>query len=163
MSLNTTPATWVSGTVVTAAQLNTEIRDALTGIQAAWSAWTPTWTATTTNPTLGNGTLVGRWTRFGKYMTSAFVLTFGSTTTVGSGNYIFSIPATALAGLHGALGSQAELFDTSATAYNYYAVSPQTTTTIALRATGGGLATSAAPYPWAAGDIINAQWTQEAA
>ena len=44
MSLNTTAATWVSGSVVTAAQMNTEIRDAVNGLQAAWTAYTPTTT-----------------------------------------------------------------------------------------------------------------------
>lgn len=96
MSLNTTPATWVTGTVVTAAQLNLEVRDALTGIQAAFTAFTPAWTASTTNPTIGNGTIACRYQRYGKTIPSCeFYLLLGSTTTVGSGNYSLSIPVAA--------------------------------------------------------------------
>lgn len=96
MGLNTTPKTWTSPYVVTAADLNTEIRDALTGIQAAWTAYTPAWTAATTNPTLGNGTITGNYWQVGKTIHGRIVLTIGSTTTLGSGAYSFGLPAAAL-------------------------------------------------------------------
>lgn len=94
MGLDTTPRTWTTAELVTAAMLNTEVRDALTGIQAAWTAYTPTWTAATTNPTLGNGTLVGSYLQVGNTVLWKFDLTFGSTTTAGSGNYVFTLPVT---------------------------------------------------------------------
>ena len=37
MSLNTTPATYTSGQTLTAAIMNAEVRDAISGLQAAWS------------------------------------------------------------------------------------------------------------------------------
>jgi len=93
MSLNTTPATWVTGTVVTAAQLNLEVRDALTGLQAAWTAYTPAWTATTTNPTIGNGTITGAYLQMGKTIVGMWAkVVAGSTTTFGSGFYSLSLP-----------------------------------------------------------------------
>lgn len=41
MGLNTTPRTWLAGETVTAALMNAEVRDALTGIQSAWTSYMP--------------------------------------------------------------------------------------------------------------------------
>jgi len=60
-----------------------------------WTAYTPTWTAATTNPSIGNGTLAGRYTQIGKTCVLVIGLTMGSTTTYGSGNWSFSLPKTA--------------------------------------------------------------------
>lgn len=55
--------------------------------------YTPTWTAQTTNPTLGNGSISGKYWRLWPNLVVAHVrLVFGSTTTVGSGGYRFSLP-----------------------------------------------------------------------
>ena len=60
-----------------------------------WQSYTPIWTAVTTNPSIGNGTLVGRYTQIGKTCILVIGLTMGSTTTYGSGNWSFSLPKTA--------------------------------------------------------------------
>ena len=57
-----------------------------------WQAYTVSWTATTTNPSIGNGTLVGRYTQIGKTIMGNILLICGSTTTFGSGYWIFSLP-----------------------------------------------------------------------
>lgn len=101
MSLNTTPRTWVTGEFVTAAMLNTEIRDALSGAQSAWTAYTPTWSAPTTPPALGNGILTGAYCQIGKSIWWRLALTMGSTTTYGSGNYTFTLPFTPATVLQG--------------------------------------------------------------
>jgi hypothetical protein len=79
------------GEVVTAAQLNTEIRDQFNDVFASWSTYTPTWTAST-NPTIGNGTITGRYKLIGKTCLAAAQVTIGSTTTLGSGQYSISLP-----------------------------------------------------------------------
>ncbi|MFI2612045.1 hypothetical protein [Kitasatospora sp. NPDC018619] len=67
----------------------------------AWSAqgdftsFTPTWTAGATNPTLGNGTLVSRWTRVGRMITWMGSLTLGSTSNGGTGIWSLSLPVQA--------------------------------------------------------------------
>ena len=61
----------------------------------AWVTYTPTWTASTTNPTLGNGSLVGRYVRDGRTITGNINMTLGSTTTIGSGNYSWDLPVAA--------------------------------------------------------------------
>jgi len=61
----------------------------------AWQSYTVSWTADTTNPSIGNGTLAGRYTQIGKTCILIIGLTMGSTTTYGSGNWSFSLPKTA--------------------------------------------------------------------
>lgn len=77
----------VSGAVLTAANLNT--------IGAESETFTPTWTASTTNPTLGNGTLSGRYFRLNKLVFCQIYTQFGSTTLPGSGSYRWALPFTA--------------------------------------------------------------------
>lgn len=57
-----------------------------------WSSWTPVWTAATTNPVLGNGTLEGRVCRIGQMVYIEILLASGTTTTFGTGAWIFSLP-----------------------------------------------------------------------
>lgn len=56
------------------------------------TAYTPTWTASTTNPTIGNGTLSGFWTRNGDRLIGQIRVAIGSTSTAGSGTYRFALP-----------------------------------------------------------------------
>jgi len=57
-----------------------------------WQSYTVSWTATTTNPSIGNGTLTGRYTQIGKTIMGNILLICGSTTTFGSGTWRFSLP-----------------------------------------------------------------------
>ncbi len=61
----------------------------------SWTSYTPTWTASTTNPGIGNGTLVGRYQKIGRTVNLHINLTAGSTTTYGSGTYAFTLPVQA--------------------------------------------------------------------
>ncbi|SCL43148.1 hypothetical protein GA0074692_6785 [Micromonospora pallida] len=85
----TAPIPIASGMRLTPARLNLP----------AWTPYTPTWTAQTTNPVLSNGTLIGRH----RYLDAEtvqvrIVLRPGSTTTYGSGQYRFALPVPAVAG-----------------------------------------------------------------
>lgn len=95
--LNTTPGTAVAGTTLTAAFWNTEVRDALTNLQSAWTSYTPALTASTTNPTLGAGSAaLGSYQRFGKDVFGTIDLSFGTSgVAAGSGVYEVSLPVTA--------------------------------------------------------------------
>jgi hypothetical protein len=68
----------------------TEWREIIFG--NAWFPYTPAWTASTSNPTLGNGSIAGRYMRSGKSVFFAAEVITGSTTTYGSGNYSLSLP-----------------------------------------------------------------------
>lgn len=67
-------------------------RDALKALSEAWTTFTPTWTATTTNPVLNNGTITGHYAQINKTVLFWIKLTVGSTTTVGSGIYQLTLP-----------------------------------------------------------------------
>jgi len=65
-----------------------------TGNTGAWTAYTPTWTATVTNPTLGSSTIGGRYLKNGKtvHFTISLNITTGGSFGIGSGTYQFSLP-----------------------------------------------------------------------
>ncbi|MCI3155547.1 hypothetical protein ELQ39_28145 [Streptomyces sp. GB4-14] len=90
-----TPRTWIVGEVVSAATMNQEIRDQFNSMFAAWTAYTPTWTASTTNPSLGNAVLTGRYMKYGRTVLVSIKLTMGSTTTYGTGLWRFALPTPA--------------------------------------------------------------------
>jgi hypothetical protein len=85
--------------------------------------YTPAWTAVTTNPVLGNGTLTGRYVQIGKWVHLSIDLVMGSTTTYGSGSYSFSLPVNARTSSR--IGVPGMLTDSSAGArymlYGYWA------------------------------------------
>ncbi len=66
-------------------------------IGVAWVSYTPSWTASGTNPTLGNGTLIGKYRKIGKTVDFRIYILGGSTTDGGSGDYTLSLPAEAVA------------------------------------------------------------------
>jgi hypothetical protein len=61
----------------------------------AWNTYTPSWTASITNPSIGDGSLVGRYKQIGKTTFVNIKTTMGSTTTYGSGTWRFSLPVSA--------------------------------------------------------------------
>lgn len=67
----------------------------LNGINGEWKTWTPiTWLTdgAGADPALGNGSLVGEYIQTGKVVWANLQLTIGSTTTLGSGAWTFSLP-----------------------------------------------------------------------
>ncbi|MFF1281044.1 hypothetical protein [Streptomyces sp. NPDC058299] len=66
--------------------------DSYIKMPGAWTSYTPVWTGSTTNPSLGNGTLLGRYQKFGRTAVVHINLTPGSTTTYGSGSYNWTLP-----------------------------------------------------------------------
>jgi hypothetical protein len=78
-----------SGTTITDSSNASNVVDTR---QIPLTSYTPTWTGATTDPVLGNGTLVGYSTKLGRVVTVAIDLVCGATTTYGSGSYYFSLP-----------------------------------------------------------------------
>ena len=70
------------GTAVSASQITSE----------AWSPYTPLWKSDGTQPSLGNGTLSGRYIKIGRTVHGQIRMTIGSTTTLGTGNWRWSLP-----------------------------------------------------------------------
>jgi len=57
-----------------------------------WTSWTPNWGASSANPSIGNGSLVGRYFRIGKFIMVHISMNMGSTTNFGAGQYSWSVP-----------------------------------------------------------------------
>jgi hypothetical protein len=70
------------------------VEDYVGTVGPAWKTWTPTWSGSTTNPVLGNGTMTGRYTKTGRTVQYVIEVTMGSTTTYGSGAYGWTLPVT---------------------------------------------------------------------
>jgi hypothetical protein len=95
----TNPRTWLAAETVTAALMNTHLRDNLKAIGDPFVAYTPTWTAATTNPSIGNGTLSGSVAHVGRWVRFRISITFGSTTSAGDGAWLFSAPTSLVTGV----------------------------------------------------------------
>lgn len=59
----------------------------------AWSTYVPVWSASGTQPAIGNGTITGRFKRIGKTLHWRVEIVMGSTTTYGTGIWGVSLPA----------------------------------------------------------------------
>lgn len=70
--------------------------DSIVGSGTAWTSFTPTWTASSVNPAIGNGTISGKYQKFGKTVVARYTVTYGSTTTYGTGSYRLSYPVTSV-------------------------------------------------------------------
>jgi hypothetical protein len=64
-------------------------------ITTAWTSYTPVWTAASSNPSIGNGTIEGYYKVIGKTCFVRGNIAMGSTTTFGSGEWYVSMPFTA--------------------------------------------------------------------
>jgi hypothetical protein len=167
----TTPRTWVAGEVVTAAMMNANIRDnmnAVTGASVAFGTAASIWTASGTNPAIGNGTFNAWFRQDNKWVDITYIITMGSTTTYGSGTWQLGLPATARL-LAGQLEGRA--IDSSGSTTQGYAVTCDLTNTslISLRCspTVAGnvdrVLTSTQPFTWAVNDVLTVTGRYEAA
>jgi len=58
-----------------------------------WTSFTASWTAVSVNPAIGNGTLTANYRRRGDTAEIEYQITAGSTTTFGTGDWIFGVPS----------------------------------------------------------------------
>jgi hypothetical protein len=171
--MTSAPRTWLVGEVVNAATLNTEIRDQFNSFFGAWSTWTPTWLAEGgAAPTLGNGTLAGRYLKVGRTVDWVLQLSWGSTTAAGGGggseNWMFGLPAAPATGFTYRIASF-DAFDNSA-GLHYSGRAVYNTgnggvikTLVSDRADASGIWDSTLPFVFAAGDILYGAGRYEAA
>lgn len=158
------PSGAVASSKITYGNLSTAISNTL----GTWTDYTPTWTAGTTNPTLGNGTIAGRYCQIGKIVWVEIILSIGSTTTVGSGQYRFSVPVTkaTVLGNYQALGSGYAEDASAAYAYTLFVGdSAGANNYVQMRFTGSiyGEVTNSTPFVPASGDRYTISFTYKAA
>ena len=152
MAVYTTAShTWAVGETVTAANMNSQVRD-LVNAFGGYTSYTPTWTSTGTAPALGNGTLTGSYSQIGKRVFFQLNLNAGSTTTFGTGSYIFSLPVSITGGL-----CTSSVFTHAGSVYLGEAnVNTGSTFTILTQPAAGASAFMGATSPatWASGDSL---------
>lgn len=128
--------------------------DELRTMVGAWTSYgTPDlqWTASTTNPSLGNGSISAKYLDLGGIVIYAGTLTIGSTTTLGTGEWRMSVPVTATSTVAGGGGS---IIDAS-TSTNDRSLGVGFFDTSTIRFfTSSGLASSTVPITWASGDTL---------
>ena len=135
-----------------------------------WQSYTVSWTADTTNPAIGNGTLTGRYIVIGKLCTYVLGLVMGSTTTYGSGNWAFSLPINAVntAGIN--FYGVAHLRKVGTANYERIAqISPSLSTSVINLFTDPTPGSNSAnlsetvPFTWGEGDALGFEITYEIA
>lgn len=140
-----------TGTAPTSTQLG-YITDALQGLSDAWSSYTPTWAASGTAVSLGNGTQTGKYLQVGKFVVAKFNITMGSSTTYGTGTYTVAAPVApnSDAFIHGVMWA----FDNSTTT-TYVGAVQTGTANFAFRCHGGTAQVGqTVPFTWAQSDHI---------
>ena len=142
-----------------------------------WQDWTPTWTTSSGSalPAFGNATVSGRYVKFGTTVHMTFSITFGSTTTYGTGattsdNWRFSLPVTAASvqphigyaelGVSNAVRATARLYCGTTGTFEMLVVSGQPN---AAAVTNSGAVDALTPWTWASGNVIKGGGTYEAA
>jgi len=159
----TAPRTWVTSEVVTAAVMNTHVRDNLNWLGrvgvTGWASYTPTWTSTGTAPVIGNGTLLGVYVQIGRLFIATIQMIAGSTTTFGTGTYRWASPVSmSTSGGQLSYGS-AKIADTGTTDYEGI-VKAAASTTVRIYASGAE-ASATSPMTPANGDVWEATYTAQ--
>lgn len=141
------------------------------GGNMAWLDYTPAWTSNGVAPALGDGILTGRYVRLGRTIHGTIYFQVGSTSTMGTGDYFWSLPVAQYTGqfTFQAIG-MGKGFDAS-TANNITAIATFEPSTQSLRlmysATApAGLETHVGqltPWTWAVSDDLTIFFTYEAA
>lgn len=132
----------------------------------AWTDSDPTWSTGGVAPAIGDGTIQGRYVKIGRTVVFNFKVSFGSTSTFGSGDFRFSLPFTAVntGTVYQHVGTVLG-FDSS-TSTRYIGVAEigdgGTVTTLTFHSTTGN-ASASVPITWAQNDQIIVNITYEAA
>lgn len=127
-------------------------------VDIATVSYAPTWTGGSSNPAIGNGTLAGYYTRQGRVIVYTFSLDIGSTTTMGTGEWRFSLPFVN-ASNQPVVGS-AFIFDATGNAYAAIPFAAASGTYATLYVHGSNAVVSGTvPITFATGDLIRATLT----
>lgn len=117
--------------------------------------YTPTWDQTTTSPSLGNSTLTGIWRRWGPLVSYNIAFQLGSTATLGTGAFEFTLPF--VVGNSALGGPMAGTVSDVGTA-SYIGIPRFFTTSsilIAINLNPPTWVTETQPFSWVTGDSLN--------
>lgn len=165
----TAPKTFSAGDVLTSSDMNTYVRDNMNAIAAVGvagaSSHTPTWTAASVSPAIGNGTIAGAYTQNGKTVTYWFYVAMGTTTTYGTGEWYIDLPVTAANSTsYGLAPGTVWSYDSSAGTRNASFCWLQDTSKIQFASHGATTNWDTSnPWTWAQGDTFIGCFVYEAA
>lgn len=159
----TSPRTWLAGEKLTAALLNLHLRDNLKALGDPWTSFTPTWTSSGTAPALGNGVLTGAWMNTGKLVIARIFLTMGSTTTYGTGNYTFAMPATSAVGAQWFPVGGCVCRDASGAATYFFGAFTAGSNTVSAGSDSAARLGQLVPFTWANTDTLAISLAYESA
>lgn len=132
--------------------------------QGKWTTYACAWTGTTANPVLGNGSITARYTVIGKTVHYYIGLFIGSTTTLGSGRWDFSLPAPAI-GYGDAITPIGTAIARDIGSRNYLLTAmytaPDKVHVWRDWGTSEATATPTTPFTWASGDALLIMGTYE--
>src|SRR6266568_329349 len=126
----------------------------------AVSSYNVAWTATTTNPSLGDGALVGRYFRSGSIVGVSINLIYGPATNPGSGEWHFSLPLAVTATASYAGSAYAEHLNNKYLGTAILESGSSTCYVETGQATGTWDDSGSNPFAWGSGDVgvITAQY-----
>jgi len=116
-----------------------------------WADYTPVWSSTGTQPSLGDGQLLGQWTRIGETVFFDIRLTMGASTTYGTGTWLLSFPVASTVGSLGAFNAQ---YREAGIQNVVGGARLNSSTTLFMIVHGGVNVSPTAPFTWGAGDQI---------
>ncbi|GAA2327576.1 hypothetical protein [Dactylosporangium salmoneum] len=157
---------WLKGERIKGTEAKAQADQVASLTTAGWTSYAPAWTASSgTQPSLGNGSLTGRWRRPANadLVHVQIKLVPGSSTTFGGNiEWIFSLPIPAHA--NDLLMGNGFAQDTG-TFYRPVTTKKATTSTFfVVSGVGGvGLVHATAPHTWASTDELNLQLTYQPA
>lgn len=117
-------------------------------------SYTPQWAATGTAPAIGNAVIAGYYRIKNGTFISNMLVTFGNTSTYGTGNWTFSLPFTTSALTNSAWFGEARALDSSANTFYFGGISSQAGNTVLLGFHGALFATVTIPFTWATSDSV---------
>lgn len=132
----------------------------LAALTAAWTDYTPTWTASSVNPAIVNGSIAAHYVQGGKLVHTKGVINMGSSTTFGTGYWILTLPVAATLG--GKNNGSCTLHDSS-TPTNDRAGGIEFLSSTTFRMVANGRLDATTPFTWASGDQLTWDLFYEAA
>lgn len=137
-----------------------------TAVQTDWISYTPTLTGSSSNPTVGAGSINGKYRRVGDSVECMIGVTFGSGMSAGSGTYLFSLPTgftidSTKINLNGNAQTLGNiwLYDDSGNQYTGTVIANASDYTKVRVSVSTGILTNAFPVTWAANDSFTMRFT----
>lgn len=161
------PSNWDKPGHIARGDENEAILDQIDSLtDPGWTSYTPTWTADSVNPALGNGTITGRYRQAngGDLVIGTVRILMGTTTTYGTGAWRLTQPVTMSANsiLDGVAWGLA--YDSSSTALYVIGARAEGGSNLWRMGSGGGsVVLSTVPFTWATSDVLLLNFAYEPA